>query len=182
VLTEALRIAQAGFAYDLPDGVDTKVGEEGMSLSGGQRQRLALARAVAASPSVLVLDDPLSALDVATEAKVEAELRSVLASTTALIVAHRPSTVMLADRVALLEEGRITAVGTHSELLRESEHYAFVISSLEDEVRREAAEASDRIERDAALASAAEAEAELADAAASVTTGIEPIQREEATR
>ena len=182
VLTEALRIAQAGFAYDLPDGVDTKVGEEGMSLSGGQRQRLALARAVAASPSVLVLDDPLSALDVATEAKVEAELRSVLASTTALIVAHRPSTVMLADRVALLEEGRITAVGTHSELLRESEHYAFVISSLEDEVRREAAEASDRIERDAASASAAEAEAELADAAAAVTTGIEPIQREEATR
>ena len=182
VLTEALRIAQAGFAYDLPDGVDTKVGEEGMSLSGGQRQRLALARAVAASPSVLVLDDPLSALDVATEAKVEAELRSVLASTTALIVAHRPSTVMLADRVALLEDGRITAVGTHSELLRESEHYAFVISSLEDEVRREAAEASDRIERDAASASAAEAEAELADAAAAVTTGIEPIQREEATR
>lgn len=146
VLDEALRIAQAGFAYDLPDGVDTKVGEEGMSLSGGQRQRLALARAVAARPAVLVLDDPLSALDVSTEAKVEAELRTVLASTTALIVAHRPSTVMLADRVALLEEGRITAVGTHSELLRESEHYRFVISSLEDEQRRQAAEASDRIE------------------------------------
>ncbi|GAA1810410.1 ABC transporter ATP-binding protein [Agromyces neolithicus] len=136
VLTEALRIAQAGFAYDLPDGVDTKVGEEGMSLSGGQRQRLALARAVAAKPAVLVLDDPLSALDVATEARVEAELRSVLASTTALIVAHRPSTVTLADRVALLEGGRVTAVGTHSELLRESEHYRFVISSLEDEERR----------------------------------------------
>jgi len=136
VLDEALRIAQAGFAYDLPDGVDTKVGEEGMSLSGGQRQRLALARAVAAKPAVLVLDDPLSALDVATEAKVEAELRSVLADTTALIVAHRPSTVMLADRVALLEAGRVTAVGTHSELLRESEHYRFVISSLEDEERR----------------------------------------------
>jgi ATP-binding cassette subfamily B protein len=94
---------------------------------------------------VLVLDDPLSALDVATEARVEAELRAVLASTTALIVAHRPSTVMLADRVALLEEGRITAVGTHSELLRENEHYAFVISSLEDEVRREAAVAADRV-------------------------------------
>ena len=146
VLDEALRIAQAGFAYDLPDGVETKVGEEGMSLSGGQRQRLALARAVAAKPAVLVLDDPLSALDVSTEAKVEAELRAVLASTTALIVAHRPSTVMLADRVALLEEGRITAVGTHSELLRDSEHYRYVISSLEDEVRRQAAEASDRIE------------------------------------
>ncbi|AWB96128.1 ABC transporter [Agromyces badenianii] len=136
VLDEALRIAQAGFAYELPDGLDTKVGEEGMSLSGGQRQRLALARAVAAKPAVLVLDDPLSALDVATEARVEAELRSVLASTTALIVAHRPSTVMLADRVALLENGRVTAVGTHSQLLRESEHYRFVITSLEDEERR----------------------------------------------
>ena len=88
------------------------VGEEGLSLSGGQRQRLALARAIAAKPSVLVLDDPLSALDVDTEALVEAALRRVLASTTALIVAHRPSTVMLADRVALLEDGRITAVGT----------------------------------------------------------------------
>jgi ATP-binding cassette, subfamily B, bacterial len=181
VLDEALRIAQAGFAYELPDGVETTVGEEGMSLSGGQRQRLALARAVAASPSVLVLDDPLSALDVATEARVEAELRDVLASTTALIVAHRPSTVMLADRVALLEEGRITAVGTHSELLRESEHYAFVISSLEDEERREAAEASDRIEADAAASVAAEAEAEMDDAP-SATTGIEPNAREEATR
>jgi ATP-binding cassette subfamily B protein len=152
VLTEALRIAQAGFAYDLPDGVDTKVGEEGMSLSGGQRQRLALARAVAADPAVLVLDDPLSALDVATEERVERELRSVLADTTALIVAHRPSTVMLADRVALLEDGRISAVGTHAELLRQSEHYRYVISSLEDEERRAEAAASDlfdeRDERD----------------------------------
>jgi ATP-binding cassette subfamily B protein len=132
-LTEALEIAQAGFVYDLPEGVDTKVGEEGLSLSGGQRQRLALARAVAANPHVLVLDDPLSALDVDTEALVEAALRRVLAATTALIVAHRPSTVMLADRVALLENGRITAVGTHSNLLATSEHYRFVISSLEDD-------------------------------------------------
>ncbi|MDQ2661156.1 MAG: ABC transporter ATP-binding protein/permease [Actinomycetota bacterium] len=171
VLDEALRIAQAGFAYDLPEGVDTTVGEEGMSLSGGQRQRLALARAVAASPSVLVLDDPLSALDVATEALVEAALRDVLASTTALIVAHRPSTVMLADRVALLEDGRITAVGTHSELLRTSAHYAFVISSLEDEERREAAAASVIDVTTAAV-----------DVVPSATTGIEPIEREEATR
>src|SRR4029078_10104424 len=102
------------------------------SLSGGQRQRLALARAVADKPSVLVLDDPLSALDVTTEAKVEAELRTVLADTTALIVAHRPSTVMLADRVALLEEGRITGVGRHSELLQRNDHYRYVISSLEE--------------------------------------------------
>ena len=140
-LAEALDIAQAAFVHELPDGLDTAVGEEGLSLSGGQRQRLALARAVAAKPSILVLDDPLSALDVDTEALVEAALRRVLASTTALIVAHRPSTVMLADRVALLEHGRVTAVGTHSELLASSEHYRFVISSLEDEQRRERAQA-----------------------------------------
>ena len=138
-LEEALMVAQAGFVHDLPDGVDTLVGEEGMTLSGGQRQRIALARAVAAKPAVLVLDDPLSALDVDTESLVEAALREVLSATTALIVAHRPSTVMLADRVALLENGRVTAVGRHSDLLRESEHYKFVISSLEDEERRESA-------------------------------------------
>lgn len=145
VLDEALQIAQAGFVHDLPQGVDTLVGEEGMSLSGGQRQRLALARAVAARPSVLVLDDPLSALDVDTEALVEAALRHVLASTTALVVAHRPSTVMLADRVALLENGRITAIGRHSDLLARSEHYKFVISSLEDEERRESMRKGDSL-------------------------------------
>ncbi|WP_167042982.1 ABC transporter ATP-binding protein [Salinibacterium sp. ZJ454] len=132
-LAEALEIAQAHFVYDLPNGLDTTIGEEGLSLSGGQRQRLALARAVAAKPSVLVLDDPLSALDVDTEALVEAALRTVLASTTALIVAHRPSTVQLADRVALMQDGRVSLVGTHSELLATSEHYRFVISSLDDE-------------------------------------------------
>ena len=136
-LAEALEIAQAHFVHDLPNGLDTTIGEEGLSLSGGQRQRLALARAVAAKPQVLVLDDPLSALDVDTEALVEAALRRVLASTTALVVAHRPSTVMLADRVALLENGRITAVGRHSDLLSTNAHYAFVISSLEDELARE---------------------------------------------
>ena len=144
-LAQALQIAQANFAYDLPLGVDTLVGEEGMSLSGGQRQRLALARAVAARPSVLILDDPLSALDVNTESLVENALREVLVDTTALIVAHRPSTVMLADRVALLEDGRITAVGTHSELLRTSAHYTFVISSLEDEERRESNRAEEAL-------------------------------------
>jgi len=133
VLAEALEIAQADFVADLPDGADTRVGEEGLSLSGGQRQRLALARAVAARPAVLVLDDPLSALDVDTEARVEAGLRRVLSTTTALIVAHRPSTVMLADRVALLENGQVTAVGRHSELLASNDHYRFVISSLDDD-------------------------------------------------
>lgn len=132
-LRSALDIAQADFVYNLPAGLDTLVGEEGLSLSGGQRQRLALARAVAAQPAVLVLDDPLSALDVDTEALVEAALRRVLSSTTGLIVAHRPSTVMLADRVALLEDGKVTAVGKHSDLLATSSHYRYVISSLEEE-------------------------------------------------
>ncbi|MGZ0711544.1 ABC transporter ATP-binding protein (plasmid) [Coraliomargarita sp. W4R53] len=136
IMREALQVAQATFVDNLPNGVDTIIGEEGMSLSGGQRQRLALARAVAARPSVLVLDDPLSALDVETEALVEDALRVVMGDTTALIVAHRPSTVTLADRVALLEDGRITAVGRHSDLLRENEHYRHVISSLEDEETR----------------------------------------------
>ena len=143
VLREALQVAQASFVDDLPDGVETTIGEEGMSLSGGQRQRLALARAVAARPSVLVMDDPLSALDVDTEERVQRELRRVLEGTTALIVAHRPSTVALADRVALLEGGRITAVGTHSELMTTSSHYRSVISSFEREEREEQAIRSD---------------------------------------
>jgi ATP-binding cassette subfamily B protein len=120
---EALQVAQAGFVHQLPWGLATRIGEQGLSLSGGQRQRLALARAVLGRPSVLVLDDPLSALDVHTEALVERALRDVLAETTALVVAHRPSTVLLADRVALLAGGRIAALGTHSELLAEVPAY-----------------------------------------------------------
>ncbi|MDT4903801.1 MAG: ATP-binding cassette, subfamily bacterial, partial [Pseudonocardiales bacterium] len=114
---EAISVAQADFVHRLPFGLETRIGEQGLSLSGGQRQRLALARAVLGRPRVLVLDDPLSALDVNTESQVEEALRRVLGSTTALVVAHRPSTVMLADRVALLVDGRIAAVGTHRELL-----------------------------------------------------------------
>ncbi|TXS11957.1 ABC transporter ATP-binding protein [Streptomyces sp. adm13(2018)] len=128
-LRRALDVAQAeGFVGRLPEGAATQVGEQGLSLSGGQRQRLALARAVVGRPRFLVLDDPLSALDVHTEARVEAALREVLRDTTALVVAHRPSTVLLADRVALLSRGRITAVGTHHELLRSSEEYAWLMS------------------------------------------------------
>jgi len=130
-LKEAIAIAQAQFVYELPQGLDTKIGEEGLSLSGGQRQRLALARAVAAKPAILVLDDPLSALDVATEALVEEALRNVLKNTTALIVAHRPSTVQLADKVALMQDGKVVAVGKHSDLLASNNHYRYVISSLD---------------------------------------------------
>ena len=135
LLQQSLDIAQADFARSLPKGVESKIGEEGLSLSGGQRQRLALARAIAVQPRILVLDDPLSALDVTTEAAVEKALRQVLATTTALIVAHRPSTVMLADRVALLHEGKILDVGTHSELLARCPEYRNVIASLEEEKR-----------------------------------------------
>ncbi|KKK04705.1 ABC transporter ATP-binding protein [Micromonospora sp. HK10] len=128
----ALALAQAEFAYDLPWGLATRVGEQGLSLSGGQRQRLALARAVLGRPALLVLDDPLSALDVHTEALVEAALRRVLRDTTALLVVHRPSTVALADRVALLDRGRIVAVGTHSALLAEVPAYRAVLSAEPD--------------------------------------------------
>ncbi|UQA93014.1 ABC transporter ATP-binding protein [Streptomyces halobius] len=132
-LLRALRVAQADeFVHALPEGTASQVGEQGLNLSGGQRQRLALARAVVGRPRFLILDDPLSALDVHTEALVEAALRQVLATTTALVVAHRPSTVLLADRVALLSGGRITAVGTHHELLRDNPEYATLMSGEPD--------------------------------------------------
>jgi len=135
---QALRVAAAeDFVENLPWGLDTRIGEQGLALSGGQRQRLALARAVVGRPAVLVLDDPLSALDVHTEAEVEHALRRVLADATALVVAHRPSTVQLADRVALLTDGRITAVGTHSDLLAGNATYRRLLSTLDDDVRDE---------------------------------------------
>jgi ATP-binding cassette, subfamily B, bacterial len=125
----ALDAAQAEFVADLPWGLDTRIGEQGMALSGGQRQRVALARAILSKPQVLLLDDPLSALDVHTEARVTAALAEVLTSTTALIVAHRPSTVQLADRVALLQGGVITAIGRHSDLLATEPRYRYLMSA-----------------------------------------------------
>ncbi len=116
-IDEALEVSQAQFVRELPWGLDTRIGEQGMALSGGQRQRLALARAVLARPRVIVLDDTLSALDVHTEKLVEEALTRVLGSTTGLVVAHRASTVLLADRVALLQGGTVTHVGQHRELL-----------------------------------------------------------------
>ncbi len=145
-LRHALSVAQADFVHTLPQGTDTEVGEQGLSLSGGQRQRLALARAVVGKPRFLVLDDPLSALDVHTEAAVEAALRRVLADTTALIVAHRPSTVLLADRVALLSGGRITAVGTHHELLRTNAEYAWLMAGADEETDRDTPHGTDSLE------------------------------------
>jgi len=127
----ALTAAQARFAYDLPWGLDTRIGEQGMALSGGQRQRIALARAILAGPEVLILDDPLSALDVHTEERVTAALHEILAGVTALVVAHRPSTVALADKVALLSGGVIAATGSHHELLKSCPEYANLMSAKE---------------------------------------------------
>jgi ATP-binding cassette, subfamily B, bacterial len=127
----ALTAAQARFAYDLPWGLDTRIGEQGMALSGGQRQRIALARAILARPDVLILDDPLSALDVHTEERVTRALREILAGATALVVAHRPSTVALADTVALLSGGVIAATGSHRDLLASNPEYA-ALMDVED--------------------------------------------------
>ncbi|WP_037164458.1 ABC transporter ATP-binding protein [Rhodococcoides fascians] len=130
---EALGVAHAReFVDALPWGLDTRIGEQGMSLSGGQRQRLALARAVLGKPRILVLDDPLSALDVGTEALVQRDLRRVLTHSTTLLVAHRPSTAALADRVLYLENGTIVEQGTHERLLATSTRYRHVMGSLDD--------------------------------------------------
>lgn len=128
-IAEAIEVAQAGFVHDLPWGLETRIGEQGMSLSGGQRQRLALARAVLSQPRILVLDDTLSALDVHTEKLVEEALRRVLRDTTAVVVAHRASTVLLADKVALLQDGTITHVGQHRDLLAQVPAYRDLLAA-----------------------------------------------------
>lgn len=127
-LAQAIDIAAAQFVYDLPLGLDTRIGEQGTSLSGGQRQRLSLARAIVARPKILVLDDTLSALDVHTEALVADALRRVLHSVTGVVVGHRASTVLLADKVALLENGTITHIGTHAELLARVPRYRHLLA------------------------------------------------------
>lgn len=132
-IDQALDIACAReFVERLPWGLSTRIGEQGMSLSGGQRQRLALARAVLGKPRILVLDDPLSALDVHTEAVVHDNLRRVLTHSTTLLVAHRPSTAALADRVLHLENGTIVEQGPHERLLATSSKYRYVMGSIDD--------------------------------------------------
>ena len=140
LLDQAIKLAAAEFIFDLPAGLDTRIGEEGMSLSGGQRQRLSLARALLVRPSVLLLDDPFSALDVATEERIinglkasrEAQDPTALGYATTVLTAHRPSTVALADTVLLLEHGKIIAVGTHRQLMASSAAYRDLMTMEEE--------------------------------------------------
>jgi ATP-binding cassette subfamily B protein len=120
----AARLAGAAeFIADLPDAYGTVLGERGFSLSGGQRQRVAIARAILADPAVLVLDDATSAVDATKEHEIRAALTTVMEDRTTLVIAHRPATIALADRVAVLDGGRIVEEGTHRELLRTSKRY-----------------------------------------------------------
>jgi ATP-binding cassette subfamily B protein len=118
----------AEFIAELPNGYDTPLGEQGYSLSGGQRQRIAIARAILADPRVLVLDDATSSVDPSKEHEIRDALQEVMAGRTTIVIAHRAATVALADRVVLLDAGRVLAQGTHEELLRTSDHYRHVLA------------------------------------------------------
>ena len=142
------------FIEALPRGYDTVVGERGLSLSGGQRQRIALARAILCDPALLVLDDATSAVDARVEEEIHAALRTVLAGRTTLLIAHRRSTLHLADRIVVLEHGAIVEEGSHDELLARSPLYRTLLSGLEEE---DAEQIGDRIEVLATMAPTASA-------------------------
>ncbi len=128
-IVAAARAAEADeFITGLPDGYDTVIGEQGLTLSGGQRQRVSLARALITDPAILVLDDATSAIDAGIEAQIHATLRKVMAGRTTLLIAHRRSTLQLADRIAVLDEGRLVAEGTHAELTARCPLYRLLLS------------------------------------------------------
>jgi ATP-binding cassette subfamily B protein len=133
---EAARAAQAeDFIAELPKGYDTLVGERGFTLSGGQRQRLGIARAILADPRILILDDATSSVDASTENRLKLALQNVMAGRTTFVIAHRASTIALADEIVVLEQGRIAAHGTHDELLETSPLYREIVEKgLPDQV------------------------------------------------
>ncbi len=132
------------FVADLPEGYDTMLGEHGFSLSGGQRQRVAIARAIVANPRVLILDDATSSVDPTKEHEIRGALGEVMRGRTTIIIAHRPATIALADRVILLDHGKVAVEGTHEELLRTSPRYRAVLAqaAARDEAKPEAGAAS----------------------------------------
>jgi ATP-binding cassette subfamily B protein len=150
-IVDAARAAQAhNFITELPQGYDTIVGERGLTLSGGQRQRIALARAILFDPRILILDDATSAVDAKVEESIHDALRGVLADRTTLLVAHRRSTLHLADRVVVIDQGRVVEEGTHEELLSCSALYRTLLTGLDEEL---AEQVGDRIEALAAISS-----------------------------
>jgi ATP-binding cassette subfamily B protein len=155
-IVAAARAAGAdGFIGELADGYDTVVGERGFTLSGGQRQRIAIARTLVVNPPILVLDDATSAIDVQVEQQIHAALRTLMAGRTTLIIAHRMSTISLADRIALVEDGHVIAEGTHAELLAGEPRYVEVLAQTEADAQRRAEE------RDAARSAATQADQRL---------------------
>ena len=146
VVEHAARLAGAhDFINQLPDGYATQIGERGYSLSGGQRQRVAIARAIVADPRVLVLDDATSAVDPSREHEIRDAMRTVMAGRTTIVIAHRPGTIALADRIVLLDEGVVAAVGQHRDLVESSERYREVLAAwaVRDAESKDDAESQD---------------------------------------
>lgn len=133
-IERAARLAGAHeFIGELPDGYDTALGERGFSLSGGQRQRIAIARAILADPPILILDDATSAVDPNKEHEIRAAMQEVMTARTTIVIAHRPATIAMADRVVLIDRGTVAATGTHQDLLESSERYREILAAAERE-------------------------------------------------